>query len=297
MSPCATPAASSVMSSGSSRSVAYFASAVVAASLLGALVFAVTARRPSAPAPGPTAVAPSPAASRTGPTTAAPQAAVPVPAAASSRAPPARPRAPRAYRIAAIGDSLTDRKSHGGMYLDYLEKRCPQSHVDNYGRGGDMVNQMRRRFARVALSTRPGSAKPRYTHLIVFGGVNDLYSDLTAGRTPKKVAEDLLHIYTRAHEHDTQVVALTVAPWGGFRKYYNARRGQATLELNRWIRDQFDAGTVDYVVDAYALLSCGQPEKLCPEYAKPFRDGIHFGPGGHEVLGKALYQRVFRDCL
>ena len=43
-----------------------------------------------------------------------------------------------------------------------------------------MVNQMRRRFDDDVF----GPGKPAYTHVIVFGGVNDLYSDLTAGRTP-----------------------------------------------------------------------------------------------------------------
>ena len=137
----------------------------------------------------------------------------------------------------------------------------------------------------------------RYTHVVLFGGVNDLYSDLTAGRTPPKIAEDLLWMYTQARARGMQVVAVTVAPWGGFRKYYNERRGESTQRLNRWIADQFDAGTVDYVVDAYSLLSCGNPELLCPEYAKPFRDGIHFGPAGHDQLGEALFEQVFRDCL
>ena len=76
----------------------------------------------------------------------------------------------------------------------------------------------------------------------------------------------------------------------------NQRRSQATLELNSWIRDQFNAGTVDYVIDAYALLSCGRPEYLCPDYARPFKDGIHFGPAGHQKLGEALYERAFKDC-
>ena len=218
-------------------------------------------------------------------------------AAPSAPAPPAA-RPQRAYRIAAIGDSLTDSKSHGGKYLAYLASKCPHSQIDNYGKGADMVNQMRRRFSSTVLapSPDPNGPTPRYTHVIIFGGVNDLYSDRTAGRTPPKISKDLLWMYTQAHEQGMQVVALTVAPWGGFRKYYNYRRGQNTIKLNRWIKGQFDAGTADYVVDAYALLSCGRPEYLCPDYAKPFRDGIHFGPAGHEKLGQAIHEQVFSDC-
>jgi lysophospholipase L1-like esterase len=208
---------------------------------------------------------------------------------------PTEPKAATRHRcsIAAIGDSLTDFESHGGGYLRLLQQECPRSRIDNYGRGGDMVNQMRQRLFRQVL--RPG--QPRYTHLIVFGGVNDLYSDLTAGRTVEKISRDLLAMYQAAHARGMRVVAITVAPWGGFSRYYNARRGAATLALNDWVRRQAQSGGVDAVVDAYALLACGDPERLCEGYRTPFRDGLHFGPAGHRVLAEALFTRVFHECL
>jgi lysophospholipase L1-like esterase len=199
----------------------------------------------------------------------------------------------RVCSIAAIGDSLTDFSAHGGGYLRFLRERCPRSRIDNYGRGGDMVNQMRRRLFGQVLQ----SVKLRYTHVIVFGGVNDLYSDLTAGRTVEKISRDLRAMYRAAHDRGIQVVAVTVAPWGGFSRYYNARRGAATLALNDWIRRQPGDGTVDAVVDAYSLLSCGDPERICDGYGAPFRDGLHFGPAGHRVLAQALFSRVFHECL
>lgn len=195
------------------------------------------------------------------------------------------------YVVAAVGDSITDARS-GGKYLAYLAKRCPRSRFDNYGKGADMVNQMRRRFANDVL----GPSKPAYTHVIVFGGVNDLYSDLTAKRTPAKIEKDLTWMYGMAKERGAKVIAITVAPWGGFRRYYNARRGAATLEVNRWMSQQQLESKIDHVVDAYSLLSCGDPEKLCPDYAPPFNDGLHFNARGHEKLGHALYEQVFSDC-
>ncbi len=208
---------------------------------------------------------------------------------------PSTKKSPKKYRyvVAAVGDSLTDYKSHGGIFLKNLKKQCPKSHFDNYGRGGKMVNQMRRKFAADVLA----EGKPAYTHVIIFGGVNDLYSDLTAGRTPSKVARDLLWMYEAARSRNIRVVALNVAPWGGFKRYYNPNRGAATRSLNRWILDQLDAGTVDYAIDTYQLLSCGKPEYLCPEYAKPFKDGIHFGPKGHERISNVLASKVFSGCL
>lgn len=57
------------------------------------------------------------------------------------------PSAKVPYVVHAMGDSLTDARSGGGKFLDILRQRCPQSRFDNYGKGGEMVSQMRRRFA------------------------------------------------------------------------------------------------------------------------------------------------------
>jgi lysophospholipase L1-like esterase len=194
--------------------------------------------------------------------------------------------------VAAMGDSLTDARSHGGKFLGILQQRCPASRFDNYGKGGQMTNQMRRRFADDLF----GPGKPAYTHVIVFGGVNDLYSDLTAGRTPAGIERDLAGMYEEAHRHGVKVVALTVAPWGGFTRYFNPSRSAATLEVNRWIVAQRDAGAIEAAIDAYALLSCGDPTRLCPRYMVPFSDGLHFGEEGHERLAEALFAQVFASC-
>ena len=198
----------------------------------------------------------------------------------------------RRYVVAAIGDSLTDFRSHGGLYLRRLQERCPESRFDGYGKGGNMVNQMRKRLEKDVYAA-PLEA---YTHLIVFGGVNDLYSDLTAGRTVAKIAKDLSAMYDAAHGHGAKVIALTVSPWGGFSRYFTEARGATTLELNRWIIAQQKTGAADFVVDTYPLLSCGQPEKLCDALAAPFHDGIHFGPAAHQKLADALFAAVFSDC-
>jgi lysophospholipase L1-like esterase len=212
----------------------------------------------------------------------------PPPAPAPSAAPPPPTGEKRVCRVAALGDSLTDYRSHGGGFLRHLEKRCPQSEFENFGKGGDMVNQMRRRFEAQVLP-EPAS---RFTHVVVFGGVNDLYSDETAGRTPQKIERDLGAIYEGARSKGWRVVALTVAPWGGFQKWFTPKRSAATQEVNTWIK----SSGVETVVDAYALLSCGAPERLCPEVAKPHKDGLHFGKLGHEKLGAALYEAEFASC-
>jgi len=236
----------------------------------------------SAPSPQPSAAPPPDA-----PPAPAASSAAPAAPTASAASPPKQ-----AYRIAAVGDSLTDPKSHGGGYLDYVQRRCPQTRIDNFGKGALMLNQIRRRFEETVHNQPAGS----YTHIVVWGGVNDLYSDLTAGRTPAKAEADLSVIYEKSRNKAAQVIAITISPWGGFARYHNDRRQGYTLEVNQWIRDQLGAGKVDAVVDAYALLSCGDPTRLCPELAQRKSDGLHLGKGGHEVLGKALYDTVFSNC-
>jgi len=154
-----------------------------------------------------------------------------------------------------------------------------------------MVNQMRHRFESEAAGRRG-----QFSHVVVFGGVNDLYSDETAGRTPQKVERDLQAIYNLAHRLGARVVAVTVSPWGGFTRWYSPKRAADMRTLNDWIRQQAASGVIEAVVDAEKLLTCGDPERLCPEFAKPFRDGLHFGPEGHRRLGQALWETAFRDC-
>jgi lysophospholipase L1-like esterase len=202
-----------------------------------------------------------------------------------------RPKFGQTYLVAFMGDSLTDYRSGGGHFISVLSKHCPRSQFDNYGKGGEMTNQMRRRFERDVF----GPKKPPYTHVVVFGGVNDLYSDITAHRTNEKIEGDLSTMYTMAHEAQVVVIALTVSPWGGFTRYYNKSRAEHTKKLNAWILQQ-RGGLVDDVIETSPLLSCGDPEKLCPAFQGGFKDGLHFGREGHEKLGEALFQQVFHDC-
>jgi lysophospholipase L1-like esterase len=194
-------------------------------------------------------------------------------------------------RILVIGDSLSDPKAHGGGYLKPWQKQCSTCEFTNLAHGGAMVNQMLR-----GLREHFTAPQPRYTTVVVFGGVNDLYSDQTAKRTNDRIQRDLSAIYQLARAHSDRVVAITVAPWGGFRKWYTAQRGHNTQLLNQWIVQGVGRGELSTAVESGPLLSCGDPEQLCPEYMPPFRDGLHFGPKGHHRLGAALLKAVQGDC-
>lgn len=180
-----------------------------------------------------------------------------------------------------VGDSLSDAKSGGGGYWLAMNQRC-RCKVTSLAKGGAMVNQMR------ALLFEHLEAAPHYSHVIVFGGVNDLYSDLTAKRTVAKITSDLELMYDAMHQRRTEVIAITVTPWGGFRRYFTDHRWQNTLTLNQWIRGTHARGLTDQVIDGERLLACGEAERLCDAYAAPYRDGLHFGPLGHQRLAEEL---------
>lgn len=204
-----------------------------------------------------------------------------------ARAAPARPLT----SVLVLGDSLTDEKVGGGGFVRTLRQKCSGVSFDNRAKGGFMVNQMRKR-----LETEVLPEGQRYSHAIVFGGVNDLYSDQTANRSLNRIEADLARIYSALESRGVDVIAITVTPWGGFKKWFTPERGQNTLTLNGWILAQPGAGAIRSVVDAYPLLSCGEPEKLCPELALPFKDGLHFGKLGHEKLAQALLAGPFKSC-
>jgi lysophospholipase L1-like esterase len=190
-----------------------------------------------------------------------------------------------------LGDSLSDEKVGGGGFVRILRERCPKTTFDNRAKGGFMVNQIRKR-----LETEVLPENRSYSHAIVFGGVNDLYSDQTANRTLERIQADLSRIYADLKARGTDVIAITVTPWGDFKRWFTPARSRNTLALNGWISSQAASGALSAALDAYPLLSCGDPERLCPELAAPHKDGLHFGKLGHQKLAQALLQGPFNGC-
>lgn len=239
------------------------------------------------------ALSASPAASSSASVTLSASAPTPVFASAAESGPsaPPRPQAAPISSVLVLGDSLSDEKVGGGGFIKVLRQRCPSVSFDNRSKGGFMVNQMRQRLEKDILPEARS-----YSHAIVFGGVNDLYSDRTANRTLSRIEADLSRIYTALRERGVRIIAVTVTPWGGFKRWYTPERGRNTLTLNAWLLQQAAQGNVASAVDAYPLLSCGEAERLCPELAAPHKDGLHFGKLGHQKLADALLSGPFHGC-
>lgn len=199
----------------------------------------------------------------------------------------------RRYVVAAIGDSLTDTRAGGGGYLAALRARCPESRFDAYGVGGQRTDHMRWRFSSDLWGrSTPWLDKPKYTHVIVLGGVNDLAATSLFDARIGRIQQNLSFMFRQARANGVTVVALTVPPFGRLRGVAD-RRLEATVRLNRWIVDEAAA---DHAVDINPLLSCGDPAVLCPRYRRFANDPIHWGKRGHEAVGQALHRAVFSDC-
>jgi GDSL-like Lipase/Acylhydrolase family len=205
------------------------------------------------------------------------------------------------YAVAAIGDSLTDPRSGGGKYLKTLRKLCPQSRFDAYGIGGQRTDHMRWRIKSDLFGpSTPWMKKPdHYTHVIIFGGINDLSGvspfDSHYERAVERIEGNLAYMYRVAKAGGVSVIALTISPWGRLRGVRD-RRTDATDSLNEWISDQEKHGVVEHAVDLFPLLSCGDPYMLCAKYRRYPDDFIHWNETGHQLVGEAVARGAFSDC-
>jgi lysophospholipase L1-like esterase len=215
----------------------------------------------------------------------------PSPSPSPSPAPAQRP-----YVVAAIGDSLTDPRSHGGIYLEVLRQRCPKSRFESYGVGGNMANMMKRRFVRDVYGEDPPGKKtadrPAWTHVIILGGLGDVISNLTAKRTAAAIQRDIGWMVDETHRRGAKALVLTLPPWAGANQY-DGVRAQMARDVNTWILGE-TGKSIDASFDTRPVLSCGQPERLCADAAAP--DGLHWSRAGQEKLGDALARGPFADC-
>ena len=272
---------------------------VLACSSKGAAPSREPAASPATAAPSAQTIAPPSAASSDGSSAVtAATATEKAPASATQQLESDQPMAvintePSARGVIALGDSITDPSSVGGAYLTYLGRHCPNNPLLNLGKGADMLNQMRKRW--IDYTDLHQEELKDYGTLIVYGGVNDLYSDETAFRTVDKMLSDIATIDARAAQFGLRRIYITVSPWGGFKRWYSAKRGKDTIRFNEELLKLASPPEV-LVLDSYPLLSCGSSEILCPEYALPHRDGLHPGKKGHQILGEALVKLGFANC-
>jgi lysophospholipase L1-like esterase len=198
----------------------------------------------------------------------------------------------RRYLVAAVGDSLTDPRSGGGRYLRALQQRCPESRFDAHGVGGQRTDHMRWRFAHDVLGHGRARPAPRYSHVIIFGGINDLLGSSIHHAPITRSQRNLSYMYRLARKHSVSVVAVTIPPWGRLAGVDDAR-ARATDALNDWM---FTSAEVDVVADIRPALSCGDSRSLCPRLRRYPNDLVHWNAEGHRLVADVLLQTAFADC-
>jgi hypothetical protein len=205
------------------------------------------------------------------------------------------PAAKRRYVVAAVGDSLTDPRAGGGRYMTELAQRCPESRFDTYGVGGQRTDHMRWRFAHDVLGHASRRPPPRYTHVIVLGGVNDVLSASIHHAPIGRTQRNLSYMYRLAQRHGIETIAVTIPPWGRLAGVADARV-KATDALNRWIVERAGQGDVKFAVDVSPALACGDSRELCPTKRRFHGDLVHWNRAGHRAVADLLHRQVFADC-
>ncbi len=176
-----------------------------------------------------------------------------------------------------------------------LQARCPDSRFDAYGVGGQQTSHMRWRFRQDVFGVGTTAAKPSYTHVIVFGGINDLAARHITPRALAEIEGNLAKMYGMAAARGLEVIAVALPPWGQS-KFGKRPKAKATAVLNEWLSARAQTGQVDALVDVGADLACGSAMNLCPKYRKFPSDHVHWNAAGHRVLARHLFSQVFSDC-
>lgn len=130
-----------------------------------------------------------------------------------------------------------------------------------------------------------------FTDLIIMGGTNDVVCRECTSQSTDRAINNLQTIYSEAKAAGMRVVAVTIPPAAGW--YTNFARSADAYQndvdrLNNAVR----SGSVDAVVDAYALL--GDPAN--PAYLNPTlasRDKLHPNAQGSELLAQTISSQGF----
>jgi lysophospholipase L1-like esterase len=174
-------------------------------------------------------------------------------------------------RLLIVGDSIT---YGGGSYARLLKSRHQTVII---AKNGVQTGWMLRRLRETNLHG--------FTHLIVFGGGNDINCGHLA-----QAGRNLLDMYRLGKLAGLKVVAVTHHPWRGWPSWTPTKHEQ-TMALNWWIRERASA-VIDGVADFYGLVrDPDYPQRLAPLYGNG-ADGLHPNSFAHQLLFKEMLKII-----
>jgi lysophospholipase L1-like esterase len=211
--------------------------------------------------------------------------------------------------IVVLGDSITDGRGSttngNNRWTDILAKQLQANHktnnfsVLNHGIGGNHLLTDGLGPNALARVDRDIIAQTGVRYLIVLEGVNDLGKLSREGEVPKAEHEALIHqmtaayeqIILRVHAHGIKVYGATIMPYVGSDYYHPAPANEADrVAVNEWIRQ---LGHFDAVIDLDKVTADPKhPDRLLPAYDSG--DHLHPSATGHEAMGKAVPESLFR---
>jgi lysophospholipase L1-like esterase len=185
------------------------------------------------------------------------------------------------HKVYCFGDSLTFGTGSGDRnYTQKLQDILGGSWtVVNEGIAGQTTTQLLARLNSAILDNNDAE------FVIVWGGINDIYTDIAA----TTIEANLQAIYTAIAATGAKVISLNITP-SKSNVSWTADRQIATDAVNTWI-----AGTatgVDYKIDAYTLVEDpATPDTLLPLYDTG--DGLHLQQDGYYAVGTKVYTTVY----
>ena len=208
--------------------------------------------------------------------------------------------------IAILGDSITDgygcKPDSNTRWPDFLARRlqadgAPDSWaVLNLGIGGNRLLRDGLGPNALARLERDVIAQPGVRWLVVFAGINDLGTRLTARKQQQPFASAaeiimaLDQLAARAQAHGIRVVGGTITPYAGSKSYWSEDGEADRQAVNRWIRESGRfAAVIDFDV---ALRDASDPARLDPNYDSG--DHLHPSAAGYQALANAVPLGIFK---
>ena len=215
--------------------------------------------------------------------------------------------APPAAAIAILGDSITDGRGSttngNDRWPDNLARRLQATKetahvaVVNHGIGGNRLLRDGLGPSVLARLDRDILAQPGVRWLIVFEGINDIGTRVSAREKGESAAtaEDIIGAYeqiiVRAHSRGIRVYGATVLPFEGSEGYFTPDGEADRQTVNEWIRT---GGRFDGVIDFDAVTRDPEnPSRLSS--AVDGGDHLHPSAAGYRIMAEAVDLELFAE--
>ncbi|KAL6069326.1 putative GDSL-like lipase/acylhydrolase [Balamuthia mandrillaris] len=205
----------------------------------------------------------------------------------------------------AFGDSLTEGYYAGGRrfhpYSDHLQKLLTaanhETQIDQAGISGETVQEMVLRLPKLLKKRRDcHPLAPRYTHVIILGGTNDLGS-----RPADDIFQDICRLHDIVHQFGARSVAVTIPEASFTEKWYVEKRTAVNEALRAKVRQQQEEGGEGRWL--FLDLEKELPYQGSKKHSKEgeggeenlWDDALHMTPAGYDRFAALLFRVLTQE--